>query len=171
MIYLKRILLKDFVVFFVLTLSIACSSTSQGFNTKSDELISIQENFRIEGKFKVSNMDSKETGYFVIDKKIKTISLTLGKNYLLPERNFIFDVRENINIKEFIDDEVTDLSLPEIKLMSLLELFIGLKSNEFEKENITVYMDFKELSSNPSKISISREDFELTLLINTLWKN
>ena len=171
MIYLKRFLLKDFVVFFVLALSIACSSTSQGFNTKSDELISIQENFRIEGKFKVSNMDSKETGYFVIDKKIKTISLTLGKNYLLPERNFIFDVRENINIKEFIDDEVTDLSLPEIKLMSLLELFIGLKSNEFKKENITVYMDFKELSLNPSKISISREDFELTLLINTLWKN
>ena len=171
MIYLKRFLLKDFVVFFVLALSIACSSTSQGFNTKSDELISIQENFRIEGKFKVSNMDSKETGYFVIDKKTKTISLTLGKNYLLPERNFIFDVRENINIKEFIDDEVTDLSLPEIKLMSLLELFIGLKSNEFEKENITIYMDFKELSSNPSKISMSREDFELTLLINTLWKN
>lgn len=171
MIYLKRFLLKDFVVFFVLALSIACSSTSQGFNTKSDELISIQENFRIEGKFKVSNMDSKETGYFVIDKKIKTISLTLGKNYLLPERNFIFDVRENINIKEFIDDEVTDLSLPEIKLMSLLELFIGLKSDEFKKENIIVYMDFKELSSNPSKISISREDFELTLLINTLWKN
>ena len=171
MIYLKRFLLKDFVVFFVLALSIACSSSSQGINTKSNELISIQENFRIEGKFKVSNMDSKETGYFVIDKKTKTISLTLGKNYLLPERNFIFDVRENINIKEFIDDEVTDLSLPEIKLMSLLELFIGLKSNEFEKENITVYMDFKELSSNPSKISISREDFELTLLINTLWKN
>ena len=171
MIYLKRFLLKDFVVFFVLALSIACSSTSLSFNTKSDELISIQENFRIEGKFKVSNMDSKETGYFVIDKKIKTISLTLGKNYLLPEKNFIFDVRENINIKEFIDDEVTDLSLPEIKLMSLLELFIGLKSNEFEKENITVYMDFKELSSNPSKISMSREDFELTLLINTLWKN
>ena len=171
MIYLKRFLLKDFVVFFVLALSIACSSTSQGFNTKSDELISIQENFRIEGKFKVSNMDSKETGYFVIDKKIKTISLTLGKNYLLPERNFIFDIRENINIKEFIDDEVTDLSLPEIKLMSLLELFFGLKPKEFEKENITVYMNFKGLSSNPSKISISREDFELTLLINTLWKN
>ena len=171
MTYLKRFLLKDFVVFFVLALSIACSSSSQGINTKSNELISIQENFRIEGKFKVSNMDSKETGYFVIDKKIKTISLTLGKNYLLPERNFIFDVRENINIKEFIDDEVTDLSLPEIKLMSLLELFIGLKPNEFEKENITVYMDFKELSSNPYKISISREDFELTLLINTLWKN
>ena len=138
---------------------------------KSDEFISIQENFRIDGKFKVSNMDSKETGYFVIDKKLNTISLTLGKNYLLPERNFIFDIRENINIKEFIDDKATDLSLPEIKLMSLLELFIGLQSNEFEKENITVYMDFKEPSSNPSKISMSREDFELTLLINTLWKN
>ena len=171
MIYLKRFLLKDFVVFFVLALSIACSSTSQGFNTKSDELISIQENFRIEGKFKVSNMDSKETGYFVIDKKLKTISLTLGKNYLLPERNFIFDVRENINIKEFIDDKVPDLSFPEIKLMSLLELIIGLKPIEFEQENIAVYMDFKELSSIPSKISMSRGDFELTLLIKSLWKN
>ena len=171
MIYLKRFLLKDFVVLFVLALSIACSSTSQGFNTKSDELISIQENFRIEGKFKVSNMDSKETGYFVIEKKLKTISLTLGKNYLLPERNFIFDVRENINIKEFIDDKVPDLSFPEIKLMSLLELIIGLKPIEFEQENIAVYMDFKELSSIPSKISMSRGDFELTLLIKSLWKN
>ena len=171
MIYLKRFHLKDFVVFYVLSLSIACSSTSQGFNTKSDELISIQENFRIEGKFKVSNMDSKETGYFVIEKKLKTISLTLGKNYLLPERNFIFDVRENINIKEFIDDKVPDLSLPEIKLMSLLELIIGLKPIEFEQENIAVYMDFKELSSIPSKISMSRGDFELTLLIKSLWKN
>ena len=76
MIYLKRFLLKDFVVFFVLVLSIACSSSSQGINTKSNELISIQENFRIEGKFKVSNMDSKETGYFVIDKKTKKITLT-----------------------------------------------------------------------------------------------
>ena len=171
MIYLKRFLLKEFVVFFVLALSIACSSTSQGFNTKSDELISIQENFRIEGKFKVSNMDSKETGYFVIEKKLKTISLTLGKNYLLPERNLIFDVRENINIKEFIDDEVPDLSLPEIKLMSLLELIIGRKPIEFEKENIAVYMDFKELSSIPSKISMSRGDFELTLFIKSLWKN
>ena len=77
MIYLKRFLLKDFVVFFVLALSISCSSSSQGFNTRHDELVSIQENFRIEGKFKVSNTDSKETGYFVIDKKIKRISQTI----------------------------------------------------------------------------------------------
>ena len=171
MIYFKRFLLKDFVVFFVLTLSIACSSTSQGFNTKSGELISIQENFRLEGKFKVSNMDSKETGYFVIEKKINTVALTLGKNYLLPERNFVFDIRENINFNKFIDDEVPNLSLPEIKLTSLLELFIGIKPIEFEKENVYIFMDFKELSSFPSKISISREDFELTLLINNLWKN
>ena len=171
MIYLKRFLLKNFVVIFVLALSIACSSNAKGFNTKSDKLISIQENFRVQGKFKVSNMDSKETGYFVIDKKLNKISLTLGKNYLLPERNFIFDIRENINIKEFVDEEVTDLSLPEIKIMSLLELFIGFKPIEFEKENIAVYIEFKELSTIPSKISMSREDFELTLLTNSLWKN
>jgi hypothetical protein len=115
MIYLKRILLKEFVVFFVLALSMAGSSSSQGSNTKYDELITIQENCRIEGKSKVTNMDSKETGYGVMDKKIKTIPATWGKNHPPPERNHIWDVRENTNIKEYRDDEVTDLRHPEIK--------------------------------------------------------
>ena len=123
MIYLKRFLLKDFVLFYLLVLLFGCSSLSQESKKTSGEHISIQENFNIEGKFKLSNLDSKETGYFVINKKLNTISLTLGKNYLLPERNYIFDIREKINIKSFIEEGVTAPSLPDIKVLDLLELF------------------------------------------------
>jgi hypothetical protein len=171
MIYLKRFLLKDFVLFYLLVLLFGCSSLSQDSKKTSGEPISIQENFNIEGKFKLSNLDSKETGYFVINKKLNTISLTLGKNYLLPERNYIFDIREKINIKSFIEEGVTVPSLPDIKVLDLLELFLGFKSNELGKENITTIMEYEDTSVFPSKILMSNEDFELTLLIKRLWKN
>ena len=171
MIYLKRFLLKDFVLFYLLVLLFGCSSLSQDSNKTSGEPISIQENFSIEGKFKLSNLDSKETGYFVINKKLNTISLTLGKNYLLPERNYIFDIREKINIKSFIEEGVTAPSLPDIKVLDLLELFLGTESNELSKENITTIMEYEDTSVFPSKVLMSNEDFELTLLIKRLWKN
>ena len=171
MIYLKRFRLKDFVLFYFLVLLFGCSSLSQDSNKTSGKPISIQENFSIEGKFKLSNLDSKETGYFVINKKLNTISLTLGKNYLLPERNYIFDIREKINIKSFIEEGETLPSLPDIKVLDLLELFLGFKSNELGKENITTIMEYEDTSVFPSKILMSNEDFELTLLIKRLWKN
>ena len=171
MIYLKRFLLKDFVLFYLLVLLFGCSSLSQDSKKTSGEPISIQENFNIEGKFKLSNLDSKETGYFVINKKLNTISLTLGKNYLLPERNYIFDIREKINIKSFIEEGVTVPSLPDIKVLDLLELFLGFKSNKLDKENIATIMEYEDTSVFPSKVLMSNEDFELTLLIKRLWKN
>ncbi len=100
----------------------------------SPEIKSVQENFKIEGKFKLSYMDSKETGYFVISKEGSTVSLNIGKNYLLPEKVIILDRRETLNINEFIENNILPYNLPTLKVERFLELLLGLESKNLQDE-------------------------------------
>ena len=74
-------------------------------------------------------MDSKETGYFVVNKSTNTVSLTIGKNYFLPERVIVLDIREKLDLNKFIEDENIRISLPDIEITNFLELFLGKKKN------------------------------------------
>ena len=73
-----------------LILSYSCSTIPLDIKTNSSA------DFNIEGKFKLTYLEFKESGYFVLKKKTNSIALTLGKNYLLPEKTFLFDTRESI---------------------------------------------------------------------------
>ena len=99
---LGRFLSQYSILTSVLILSFGCSSIPTDSKIISEEITSIQESFKIEGKFKLSNMDSKETGYFVVNKNTNTVSLTIGKNYLLPERVIVLDIREKLDLNKFI---------------------------------------------------------------------
>ena len=168
---LKRNLLKNLLFFLILLIPIGCSSISQNTQLSSKETIVIQDNFNIEGKFKLSNLDSKETGYFVISKTLNTVSLTLGKNYLLPEENFLFDIREQIDFDDLFDEIELGFELPRLNANELIQLFLGTKSSNIERKNLLINMDFENSKTSPSRIVVYEKDFELTLLVKEIWKN
>ena len=168
---LKRNLLKNLLFFLILLIPIGCSSISQNTQLSSKETIVIQDNFNIEGKFKLSNLDSKETGYFVISKTLNTVSLTLGKNYLLPEENFLFDIREQIDFDDLFDEIELGFELPRLNANELIQLFLGTKSSNIERKNLLINMDFENSKTSPSRIVIYEKDFELTLLVKEIWNN
>ena len=99
--YPKNSIYQHFALTLVILSLFGCTSIAIESKKNSNEVPSINENFKIEGKFKLSFMDSKETGYFELDKYNNTISLTLGKSFLLPEEVLILDIRDNLDLNKF----------------------------------------------------------------------
>jgi hypothetical protein len=117
-------------------------------------------------------MDSKETGYFELDKYNNTISLTLGKNYLLPEEVLILDIRENLDLNQFALNQDYLNEISSISIKYLLELCLGLKTFNNQTTELKVSLEFEEFSKTPSKVIISNnKNIELTILIKDIWKN
>ena len=91
------------IYFLIIGLFLAsCSSTSGLLKPYQKSNIDIADNFSIEGKFKLSMPDSKETGYFFLKKTRNLIQINIGKNYLLPEEELLVDIREDLDIKKLI---------------------------------------------------------------------
>ena len=135
------------------------------------EIKSVQENFKIDGKFKLSYMDSKETGYFVISKEGSTVSLNIGKNYLLPEKVIILDRRETLNINAFIENNILPYNLPVLKVERFLELLLGLETKDLQDEEIGLELETKSFDDYPSEFTLSYKDINLLLKVKKIWKN
>ena len=125
---LRRLFSQYVIVLSLIIISLGCTSIPMELQKFSSEIKNVQENFKIEGKFKLSFMDSKETGYFELDKYNNTISLTLGKSYLLPEEVLILDIRENLDLNKFALNQDYLNEIPSISIKHLLELCLGLKT-------------------------------------------
>ena len=116
-------------------------------------------------------MDSKQIRKYLFNKNTNTVSLTIGKNYLLPERVIVLDIREKLDLNKFIEDENIRISLPDIEITNFLELFLGNKSKNLEDKGIGIKLEMKDLSSFPSRVYLTHLDFELLIIIKNLWKN
>ena len=137
----------------------------------SSEIKNVQENFKIEGKFKLSYMDSKETGYFVLSKEDNTVSLNIGKNYLLPEKVIILDRRETLNVNEIIENNILPYDLPILKVESFLELLLGLESKGLKDDEIGLEIETKGSDDYPSEVTLLYKDLNLLMKIKKIWKN
>ena len=170
--YPKNSIYQHFALTLVILSLFGCTSIAIESKKNSNEVPSINENFKIEGKFKLSFMDSKETGYFELDKYNNTISLTLGKNYLLPEEVIILDIRENLDFNQFALNQDYLNVIPSISIKYLLELCLGLRAFNDQNKDLKVDFEFEELSKTPSKVIISNnKNIELTILIKAIWKS
>jgi hypothetical protein len=108
---------------------ISCSTKPQLIKNLELKDIEFQSNYTLEGKFKASINDIKETGYFVIKKIGNSIELRVGKNYLLPEKKLNFLLDEKININElFYESEMNfqyQFRQQNLTLKNLLKNLLG----------------------------------------------
>ena len=121
MMSLRAILVKCLFPLHFLILSYSCSTIPLDIKTNPSI------DFNIEGKFKLTYLEYKESGYFVLKKKTNSVELTLGKNYLLPEETFLFDIRESIFLSEFFGKNVNNLKPISFKVYEFLNLFFVIK--------------------------------------------
>ena len=169
--YLKSLIFKHSSLSIVILFIFGCSSISQNQEQNPNNMVNIDQNFKIEGKFKLSFMDSKETGYFELDKNLNTVSLTVGKNYLLPEEVLIFDIRDKLDLDRFLSVKNYENEIQEIPVKYLLELCLGLKTLDFQYGALKINLEYKNLNKKPSRVDIYGKDFELSLLVRKIWKS
>ena len=171
MINLRRLFSQHVIVLSLIIISLGCTSIPIEPKKFSSEIKNVQENFKIEGKFKLSYMDSKETGYFILSKEGNTVSLNIGKNYLLPEKVIILDRRETLNINEFIENNILPYDLPILKVESFLELLLGLESKDLQDEEIGLEIETKGSDDYPSEVTLLYKDLNLLMKVKKIWKN
>ena len=173
MMLMKQILsfISNLLLISALYLFAGCASVSIEPQKFNENITSINENFKIRGKFKLSFKDSKETGYFTIEKYKSTVSMTLGKNYLLPEKDFFLDLRESFQLVEFLDTEKNQIRLPNVPVQSFLELFLGINNFNANNEELDINLEYEADFTHPSKVFISTKEFELIVLVKNIWKS
>ena len=118
------------VIFLITTVLISCVSYSK--LTPSTQIINQNEDFTIEGKFKIKINSIQENGYFILKKQNNLINLTLGKNYLLPERELIFQYQDLIFLSELINSEEQGFSYEifpqKLEIGHLISIILGKKN-------------------------------------------
>ena len=119
----------------------------------------------LDGKFLITQKDKKESGYFRIEEKNGSFKLSLGKNYLLPEKSFTFVNESKINLNGIF----SDITFDRFYLISPREtknIFLGESNKEtMQKYNVN-YLDFDQNSELPTKISIELGEVRITFVIN-----
>ena len=168
---LRRLFSQHVIVLSLIIISLGCTSIPMESQKFLPEIKSVQENFKIDGKFKLSYMDSKETGYFVISKEGSTVSLNIGKNYLLPEKVIFLDIRETLNINAFIENNILPYNLPILKVERFLELLLGLESKDPQDEEIGLEFETKASDDYPSEVTLLYKDLNLLIKVKKIWKN
>jgi len=163
------------IYFLVIGLFLAsCSSTSGLLKPYQKNNIDIADNFSIEGKFKLSMPDSKETGYFFLKKTRNLIQINIGKNYLLPEEELLLDVREDLDIKKLISKtnlEKLYLDFNTINVGDFVKIITGHEIDLSSYADLEVSRDFNEREKVlPSKVRLKTANYELTILNQKIYE-
>ena len=163
------------IYFLIIGLFLAsCSSTSGLLKPYQKSNIDIADNFSIEGKFKLSMPDSKETGYFFLKKTRNLIQINIGKNYLLPEEELLVDIREDLDIKKLIsktNQNKLNLDFNSINVGDFIKIITGHEIDLSSYADLEVFRDFNEREKVlPSKVRLKTTNYELTILNKKIYE-
>ena len=163
------------IYFLIINLFLAsCSTTSGLLKPYQKNNIDIADNFSIEGKFKLSMPDSKETGYFFLKKTRNLIQINIGKNYLLPEEELLLDIREDLDIKKLIsktNQKKLYLDFNTINVGDFIKIIVGHEVDLSSYKDLEVLRDFNEREKAlPTKVRLITSNYELTILNKKIYE-
>jgi|TARA_B100000902_G_scaffold20992_1_gene25263 hypothetical protein len=163
------------IYFLIINLFLAsCSTTSGLLKPYQKNNIDIADNFSIEGKFKLSMPDSKETGYFFLKKTRNLIQINIGKNYLLPEEELLLDIREDLDIKKLIsktNQKKLYLDFNTINVGDFIKIIVGHEVDLSSYNDLEVFRDFNEREKAlPTKVRLITSNYELTILNKKIYE-
>ena len=163
------------IYFLIIDLFLAsCSTTSGLLKPYQKNNIDIADNFSIEGKFKLSMPDSKETGYFFLKKTRNLIQINIGKNYLLPEEELLLDIREDLDIKKLIsktNQKKLYLDFNTINVGDFIKIIMGHEADLSSYNDLEVFRDFNEREKVlPTKVRLITSNYELTILNKKIYE-
>jgi len=163
------------IYFLIINLFLAsCSTTSGLLKPYQKNNIDIADNFSIEGKFKLSMPDSKETGYFFLKKTRNLIQINIGKNYLLPEEELLLDIKEDLDIKKLISKTNQNklyLDFNTINVGDFIKIITGHEIDLSSYADLEVSRDFNEREKVlPSKVRLKTANYELTILNQKIYE-
>ena len=162
-----------FIYFLIISLLTSCSSKSFVLKPYQKSDIEITDNFSLEGKFKLSMPDSKETGYFFLEKTGSLIQMNIGKNYLLPEEKLLLDIRENLDINKLTSNsnlEGLNPQLNNINVGDFVKLILGYEINLSLYAGLEVFRDFNEDEALPAKVRLKTTEYELMILNKKIYE-
>ena len=163
------------IYFLIINLFLAnCSTTSDLLKPYQKNNIDIADNFSIEGKFKLSMPDSKETGYFFLKKTRNLIQINIGKNYLLPEEELLLNIREDLDIKKLIsktNQKKLYLDFNTINVGDFIKIILGHEADLSSYNDLEVFRDFNEREKAlPTKVRLITSNYELTILNKKIYE-
>ena len=163
------------IYFLIINLFLAsCSTTSGLLKPYQKNNIDIADNFSIEGKFKLSMPDSKETGYFFLKKTRNLIQINIGKNYLLPEEELLLDIREDLDIKKLIsktNQKKLYIDFNTINVGDFIKIIVGHEVDLSSYNDLEVFRDFNEREKAlPTKVRLITSNYELTILNKKIYE-
>ena len=114
----------------------SCGTKLQPFKSPFIPFININENFTIEGKFKIKINQEVQSGYFHVTKTNSSVSLRMGKNFILPERIFYYKLDNYLKLSEISETSLSGLEEnllnQKLEIKFLLKTLLGkpiLKNN------------------------------------------
>ena len=164
---------NHFIYLLIISLLTSCSSTSFVLKPYQKSDIEITDNFSLEGKFKLSMSDSKETGYLFLKKTGSLIQINIGKNYMLPEEKLLLDIRENLDINKLISKSNLDGLNPQLNTINVgdfVKLILGFEIDLSLYAGLEVFRDFNKDEALPAKVRLKTNEYELIILNKKIYE-
>ena len=165
----------QFIYFLIISLFFtSCSSTSFLLKPYQKNDIEIADNFSLEGKFKLSMPDSKETGYFFLKKTKNKIQLNIGKTYLLPEEKLLLDIKEDIDLRKLFPTNYKDksyLDFNKINIGDFIRIIMGYEIDLSSYKDLEILRDFNETDKIlPKKVVLITGNYELIIMNKKIYE-